>query len=80
MSNVLNEEAKTTMIEITQDIDELCSGCVYFPPNLPEHAYPAEDWKQLQSRNCSFEFSPYDKDCKLSRKTSCSIVDMQNLP
>ena len=68
------------MIEITQSADELCFGCVYYPPNLPEHAYPADDWKQLQARTCSFEFLAGDKDCRLSRKTSCSIVDMQNLP
>jgi len=67
------------MIKIAQNSDELCLGCVYYPPNLPEHAYPAEDWKQLQAKSCSFDFSPDDKNCKLSRKTSCSIVDMQNL-
>jgi len=66
------------MINTTHTINELCLGCVYYPPNLPEHAYPAEDWKQLQTRNCSFDYSPDDRDCKQYRKTSCSIVDMQN--
>jgi len=67
------------MGDTTLTINELCSSCVYYPPNLPEQAYPAEDWKQLQAKSCSIDFSPNDRDCKLSRKTSCSILDTQNL-
>jgi hypothetical protein len=73
---VLNKKVETMMIEIIQNVDELCFGCVYYPPNLPEQAYQAEDWQQLQTKSCSFEFLPDDKDCKQSRKTSCSLVDM----
>ena len=59
---------------------ELCVGCVYFPPNLPAHAYAREDWLMLQEKICSYEFQPGDENCSQTRKTSCSIVDLQNLP
>ena len=56
---------------------EVCEGCVYFPPNLPSHAYSKEDWAILQKKSCSFDFQVGDVDCKSTRKTSCSLVDLQ---
>ena len=55
---------------------EHCLGCVYYPPNLPPHAYPAADYQMLQAKQCSFDFKPEDKDCAQTRKTSCSLVDL----
>ena len=49
---------------------------VYYPPNLPAHAYPEEDWKMLQERSCSYDFTPDDSGCRQTRKSSCSIVDL----
>jgi len=59
--------------------DELCGGCVYFPPNLPAQAYEREDWLTLQKKSCSYDYQPGDEDCMQTRKTSCSIVDLKNL-
>lgn len=65
---------------VTENMKEkLCIGCVYYPPNLPSHAYTTEDYKMLQQKNCSFDHKPGVQDCLDTRKTSCSIVDMQNL-
>ncbi|MDP2194450.1 MAG: hypothetical protein Q8J72_00505 [Rhodocyclaceae bacterium] len=55
---------------------ELCLGCVYFPPNLPRQAYAQRDWDILQARSCSFEHLPGTADCLENRKTSCSLVDL----
>ncbi len=55
---------------------EHCVGCVYFPPNLPQNAYPAEDFSMLQQKSCSFDFQPLDTNCAVTRKTSCSLVDL----
>jgi len=59
--------------------EELCFGCVYYPPNLPLDAYAPKDWEMLQSRQCSFEHMPGDTDCLATRKTSCSLVDLEAL-
>ena len=59
--------------------EELCLGCVYYPPNLPEHAYSTDDFTMLQQKDCSFDHVPGEQNCLHTRKTSCSIVDMQNL-
>lgn len=59
--------------------EELCFGCVYYPPNLPPNAYTPEDWEMLQARPCSFEHKPGDTDCLATRKTSCSLVDLEAL-
>ena len=56
----------------------LCGMCVYFPPNLPAGKYPREDWLELQKKSCSFDYVPGDADCLASRKTSCSLVDLEN--
>lgn len=58
------------------DSQELCYGCVYYPPNLPPRAYSPEDWELLQARQCSFEYTPGDSECQSMRKTSCSLVDL----
>lgn len=67
------------MFNSSVDPEELCFGCVYYPPNLPPHAYPPEDWEILQARQCSFEHKPGDTDCMATRKTSCSLVDLETL-
>ena len=53
-----------------------CLGCVYYPPNLPSSAYSADDYAMLQSKTCSYDHSPGDSGCQLTRKTSCAIVDL----
>lgn len=59
--------------------NEVCLGCVYHPPNLPQRAYAQEDWEILQARECSFEYAPGDSECQSMRKTSCSLVDLAAL-
>jgi hypothetical protein len=54
----------------------LCISCVYFPPNLPEDKYPPEDWLELQTKQCSFDLTPGSDECKETRKTSCSLIDL----
>jgi len=65
------------MNEIFQPPDDLCAGCVYYPPNLPRQAYADDDWTMLQARTCAFEHEPGSPDCLASRKTSCSLVDLR---
>ena len=62
-----------------QDTHEHCIGCVYYPPNLPPGAYPVEDYRMLQEKDCSFDYSPGDADCAATRKTSCSLVDLEQV-
>lgn len=64
------------MSEKTAELNEYCFGCVYFPPNLPRLAYAPEDWETLQARLCSFDCTPQDVECHATRKTSCSMVDL----
>ena len=64
------------MIKLSENIGELCVGCVYYPPNLPENAYPAEDWAMLRDKACSYDFIPGDPNCEQTRKIACSIVDL----
>jgi hypothetical protein len=59
---------------------EHCGGCVYYPPNLPVHAYSATDYAMLQALSCAFEFTPHDADCRETRKTSCSLLDLTQMP
>ena len=54
-------------------------GCVYYPPNLPETAYSAEDYRMLQAKSCSFDYQPEDDCCNVTRKTSCSLVDLETM-
>lgn len=63
----------------TQNENESCCNCVYYPPNLPPGAYPAQDYSMLQQKSCSFDFLPGDPDCATTRKTSCSLVDLEHL-
>jgi hypothetical protein len=60
-----------------QATHELCSGCVYYPPNLPSHAYATPDWVELQARACAFDHTPGTVNCMTSRKTSCSLLDLE---
>ena len=60
-------------------IEQYCVGCVYYPPNLPAHAYSEEDFQMLQLKSCSFDHLPEDEDCQITRKTSCSLVDLDNM-
>lgn len=60
----------------TAESDEVCIGCVYYPPNLPRQAYSVGDWEWLQARQCSFDSTPGDAECRALRKTSCSLVDL----
>jgi len=71
MKNYLTKKIKD------ESVNKLCAGCVYYPPNLPAHAYTKEDWEMLQQKKCSYEYLPGDSGCQLMRKTSCSIVDMK---
>lgn len=57
-------------------VETHCAGCVYHPPNLPPDAYPPEDWAMLQTRICAFEHTPGSPDCLETRKTHCSLVDL----
>jgi hypothetical protein len=67
------------MFENSAEPQELCVGCVYYPPNLPPNAYTPEDWEMLQVRPCSFEHQPGDTSCQTTRKTSCSLIDLEAL-
>lgn len=66
-------------MSVKTDPPELCWGCVYYPPNLPRHSYSEEDWAMLQSLHCSFKHAPGSDECLASRKTSCSLVDLEHL-
>ena len=59
--------------------NEHCESCVYHPPNLPVNAYSAEDYRMLRGKHCSFDYQPGSDDCRMARKTSCSLVDMEHL-
>lgn len=67
------------MNSITQTANENCIGCVYFPPNLPPRAYPVEDYRMLQEKSCCFDYLPGDTGCSETRKSSCSLIDLQHL-
>ena len=60
-----------------ESVDSYCTGCVYYPPNLPETAYAPDDYRMLQARTCAFDFRPADSECAVTRKTSCALVDLQ---
>ena len=65
------------MNSATPSMSEHCVGCVYYPPNLPPNAYPPEDYNMLRAKSCSFDFLPGDEHCVETRKTSCSLVDLE---
>jgi len=58
------------------ETEALCSGCVYWPPNLPRNAYAEADWQELQAMACSYDCTPGGEACLAARKTSCSLVDL----
>ena len=61
----------------TEEANDYCAGCVYYPPNLPQEAYSRDDFRMLQARACSFDLQPADSGCVVVRKTSCSLVDLR---
>lgn len=66
--------------DITALTEQLCFGCVLYPPNLPPYAYAKADWDFLQSLTCSLEHAPGTEGCMASRKTSCSLVELAPSP
>ena len=66
-------------MNINEEQSEHCMSCVYYPPNLPVHAYSEDDYRMLQSKSCSFDHEPLDDDCIMTRKTSCSLVDLEEM-
>lgn len=60
--------------------EQYCFGCVFYPPNLPPHAYAEADWALLQSMRCSLEHAPGTESCLHGRKTSCGLVDLTPAP
>lgn len=63
----------------TENHADLCFGCVYYPPNLPPAAYAEEDYRMLQAKSCCFDRQPGDSACRDTRKTSCSLLDLNHL-
>jgi len=57
---------------------QICHGCVYYPPNLPESLYSEDDWDLLQSKECSFDTSPGESLCESMRKGSCPLVSLDD--
>lgn len=68
------------MPPLPEQLADYCPGCVYYPPNLPRHAYADDDWAMLQALSCAFEHVPGDPDCQATRKTSCSLLDLAAMP
>ncbi len=58
---------------------DYCTMCVFYPSNLPAGAYSADDYRMLQAKSCCFDFEPGDRDCEQTRKTSCSLLDLEHL-
>ncbi len=69
-----------TRFDISALTEQYCFGCVLYPPNLPPYAYAEADWAVLQYMTCSLEHSPGTEECKASRKTSCSLVELAPSP
>lgn len=61
-----------------KDVNVLCKGCVYYPPNLPESLYSKDDWALLQGKECSFDAEPGDGMCEAMRKGACSLVRVED--
>ena len=61
-----------------EEKEQICLGCVYYPPNLPESLYSKEDWTLLQGKECSFDAILGDGMCETMRKGSCSLVSLDN--
>lgn len=67
------------MTPVTDSAEEHCQACVFYPPNLPADAYSTEDYGMLQAKHCSFDHQPGDRDCEQTRKTSCSLIDLEQV-
>jgi len=59
--------------------DELCGGCIYYPPNLPREYYSPADWQALQAMECVHECLPASECCGAMRKTHCDLVDLREV-
>jgi hypothetical protein len=59
-----------------ENAKEMCKGCVYYPPNLPQSLYSDEDWELIQSKECSFDAEPGDGMCDSFRKGACKLVSL----
>lgn len=64
---------------MTDAVEIWCTACVYHPPNLPRSAYAPDDWRELQTKTCAYDCQPDDARCRDWRKTSCSLVDLEQL-
>ena len=62
-------------MDTSQHRHEHCMSCVYYTRNLPASAYTEE----VQTKSCSFDYQPQDGNCRVARKTSCSLVDLEQL-
>jgi hypothetical protein len=71
-SNELNQESHSNPRDL------YCTGCVLYPPNLPEQAYSESDWSMLQAMACSLDLLAGSSECQASRKTRCNLVDLSN--
>ena len=67
------------MFENSAEPEALYIGYMYYLPNLPPNACAPKDWEMLLLRQCSFEHKPGDICCLTTRKTSCSLVDLEAL-
>ena len=56
-----------------------CTTCVFYPPNLPVSAYSEDDYRMLQAKSFCFDHQPGDGSCVQTRKTSCSLLDPEQL-
>ena len=63
----------------TETSHEHCIACVFFPPNLPASAYSEDDYSMLQEKSCCFDHRPGGSDCSQTRKTSCSLLDLEQV-
>ena len=62
-------------MDTSQHRHEQCISCVYDTRNLPASAYTEE----VQAKSCSFDYQPEDGNCRVARKTSCSLHDPEQL-
>lgn len=52
---------------------------MYYPRNLPQQFYAAEDWQELQKLDCAYEYTPGSEACHNTRKSHCDLVDLRKL-
>ena len=76
----MNPASTDPVITISELSARHCPACVFYPPNLPAHAYSEDDYRMLQAKSCCFDHQPGDHNCLQSRKTSCSLLDLEKTP